>query len=116
MPGRERGVIPDEPMRRLHRDRLRDSERLREQAAGQRALVRWWAAGCRQRNALRRRRFTSANVAVASEARVILWDDARAWGRTSGLLRWSKCDRHCSWFVPKAGPPAISSSGLMKWI
>jgi len=60
---------------------------LRERAAEQRAMVRWWAAECRQRNAACRRRFTSANVAAATEARAILRDYARAWGRTRGLLR-----------------------------
>ncbi len=70
-----------------HRERLRDSDRLREQAAGQREMVRWWAAECRQRNALCRRRCTSANLAAATEARATLRDYARAWSRTRTLMR-----------------------------
>jgi hypothetical protein len=66
--------------------RERAQERLLERAAEQRAMVRWWAAECRQRNAACRRRFSAANVAAASEARAILRDYARAWSRTRALL------------------------------
>ena len=87
-------MSPDEQARLLHRDRLRDSERLRERAqerlleraAEQRSMVRWWAAECRARNAICRRRFSAAHVTAASEARAILRDYARAWSRTRAML------------------------------
>ncbi len=68
---------------------LRDRDRLQERAAEQRAMVRWWAAECRQRNAACRRRFSAANVAAATEARAILRDYARAWTQTRELSRGS---------------------------
>ncbi len=66
--------------------------RLLNLAAGQRAMVRWWAAECRQRNAICRRRFTAANVAAATEARATLRDYARAWSRTRALMRGTEDD------------------------
>lgn len=62
-------------------------ETLERRAAAQREMVRWWAAECRQRNAACRRRFTAANAAAATEARAILRDYARAWGRTRGMMK-----------------------------
>jgi len=72
------GLAADEAGRR---------ERLLRRAGEQRALVRWWAAECRQRNAACRRRFTAAHVAAATEARGTLRRYAAAWSETRRLLR-----------------------------
>lgn len=60
---------------------------LRRRAAEERAMMRWWAAECRARNAACRRRFTAAHVAAASEARAILRGYAASWTQTRRLLR-----------------------------
>lgn len=67
-------------------DRRRADE-LRRRLADQRAVVRWWAAECRARNALCRACFTAAHVAAAGEARRTLRLHAAAWTASRAELR-----------------------------
>ena len=63
------------------------SAALRRLAGEQRAVVRWWAAECRACNARCRARFSTANVAAATEARRTLRVYAEAWSATRAQLR-----------------------------
>lgn len=60
---------------------------LKKRAAEQWAVVRWWAAECRARNAAARARFTSSNVSACTEARFMLRGYVRAWSNTRVLIR-----------------------------
>lgn len=67
-------------------DPRRRCDELQRRVAEQRAVVRWWAAECRARNAACRARFTMANVAAATQARRTLRVYAQSWAEARARL------------------------------